>query len=410
MTQPDSAAPHQALATESAASPWSSDAKPADSSPAPTGSSIDSFPAPTIDSSPAPSIDSSRPWTAELPGIPLPPPLGWRPATAAAYPLPPTAPVPPAPPGRPKPPRALLLAGVGCLLAALLFGMLTVFQYHSAHSAQAAVRRYFHALATGDAAAALGAAAQPPRGVYLTESVLRQQLRVAAISDISVRGAHLVGNSGTVAVRYRLRFASGAEQVTDSVPVRRHGSSWRLDRVAAATELTVASAGTDRLMLAGGKLPDRPVLLFPGALPLGTDNPAVQVDSRPVLRLEADQQPTEVTASLTDSAKERVRHSVEQSLAGCLRPTTARPNCPAAGDTRPVPGTLHGTALPSQPPLVISLGLNGEVDVAGVVTVHGSWQDWDYNNQRVQHSGDTKLNLFARASIADLDTIYWGEP
>ena len=344
------------------------------------------------------------------PGVPLPP--AWTPANdaAAPLPLPPNAPVPPALPGRPKPRRALLRAAAGCLLAALLFGVLTVFQYRSEHSAQAAVRRYFHALATGDAAAALGAAAQPTRGAYLTDSVLRQQLRVAAITDVSVQGAHLTGDSGTVAVRYRLRFASGAEQVTDSVPVRRHGSSWRLDRVAAATEVTVASAGTDRLTLAGGKLPDQPVLLFPGALPLSTDNPAVQVDGHPMLRLEADQQPTEVTASLTDSAKERVRNAVEQSLAGCLRPATARADCPAAGDIRPVPGTLHGSALPSRPPLVISLSLKGEVDVAGVVTVHGSWQDWDYNNQPVRHTGDTKLNLFARASVADLDTIYWSGP
>src|SRR4051794_40284303 len=69
-------------------------------------------------------------------GIPLPPPPGRLPATSAYLPLPVTAPVPPAPPGRPKAPRAILLAGVGCLLVALALGTLTVIQYRDSHSAQ----------------------------------------------------------------------------------------------------------------------------------------------------------------------------------------------------------------------------------------------------------------------------------
>jgi len=337
----------------------------------------------------------------------LPPRVGRLPASSAYLPLPAAAPVPPAPPRRPKAPRGILLAGVGCLLVALALGMLTVIQYRDSHSAQAAVRRYFTALAAGNAAAALGAAAQPPHGAYLTDSVLRQQLRIAKLTDLTVQESSLDGGSGTVLVRYRLRFATGTEQVTDSVPVLRRGSSWRLRTVAVATDVAITSSGTDRLTLAGGKLPSQPVLLFPGALPLATDNPAVQVDGRPMLRLSDDPHSAAVTVSLTAAAQARLRRSVDQALARCLAVATARPNCPPAGDNRSVPGSLHGTALPLSQPLVVSLSTGGEVDAVGAVTVRGSWLDWDFNNQPVRHTGDTQLALSARASVADLDTIYW---
>jgi hypothetical protein len=73
-----------------------------------------------------------------------------------------------------------------------------------------------------------------------------------------------------------------------------------------------------------------------------------------------------------------------------------------------VPGSLRGTALPQQEPLQINLALGGRLELSGSVTVRGSWQHWDFNNQAVRRTGDTRLELHASASAANLDTIYWG--
>jgi hypothetical protein len=304
----------------------------------------------------------------------------------------------------------LLLTGIGFLLLAVLSGLLAVGQYRYDQSAQTVVRRYFTALAAGDAAAALGYAAVPPSGSYLTAEVLRQQLQLAPLTDLVVQGSQLSGDRGTVSVRYRLRFAGGDQQLTDSVPVIRHGSSWRLDRVAVATEVAVTSSGEDRLTLAGGRLPSGPVLLFPGALPLGTDNPAVHVNGGPSIQLgPGARQTSQVSVSLTQAAQDELRRSLSTALAGCLAGNLA-PDCPAPRDSRPVPGSLRGTALPVSEPLRIGLGLDGVIQLDGTVTVHGSWQVWDFNNQPVRRTGNTDLEVRASASIADLHTVYWSAP
>ena len=359
---------------------------------------------------PQPNQAVLRPDQAALPvAAPAPPPPD-RVADGHAHylPLPPHAPLPPPVPGRSKSRRWLLVAGVGCLLAAVLFGALTAAQYRRDQSPQTAVRRYFAALAAGHAAVALGLAANPPRGSYLTDAVLRQQLQLAPLADLTVQNTALSGGQGVVSVRYLLRFAGGDQQVTDSVPVVRRGSSWRLARVATEAQVSITSTGADRLTLAGGRLPTGSVLLFPGALPLGTDNRAVQVDGRPSIQLgPADRQTSEVGVSLTDAAKSSLQASLDHALASCLTDSSAEPDCPVAGDSRPVPGSLRGTVLPTDRPLQINLGMNGRVELAGTVTVRGSWQDWDFNNQPVRHTGDTDVDLHASASVADLRTIYW---
>ena len=102
-----------------------------------------------------------------------------------------------------------------------------------------------------------------------------------------------------------------------------------------------------------------------------------------------------------------MQRSLSTALARCLTGNAKQLGCPQAGDSRPVPGSLRGTALPLRQPLEMYLGVGGAVHLSGTVTVHGSWQDWDFNNQPVRHTGDTDVAVEATASVADLKTVYW---
>jgi len=305
--------------------------------------------------------------------------------------------------------RGLVVLAAGCLVAALALGVLAVARYRSEHSPQTLVRRYFAALAGGDAAAALGLAAEPPRGPYLTDVVLRQQLRVARPYGLRIDGTALHGDTGTVRVRYRLAFADGARTVADTVPVVRHGSSWRLARVATAVTVAVPVAGADRLTFVGGPLPRAAVVVFPGALPLGTDSAAVGVGADPVARLAGDRQSVAVEPVVTAAAERTLHRALDRALARCLA-GPSEPSCPVGGDTRPVPGSLRGTVLPGSWPATVELRDGGRVTLTGRVVVRGHWQDWNFDNQPVAASGDTTVELRALASVADPGTVVWTGP
>ena len=353
-------------------------------------------------------MESERPNAAWAPPSP-----GWPSPAAGGLALPVDAPQPP-PVRRARRRRGPLLVGALLFLVlAVLLGALTVDQYRVDRQPGAVVSRYFAALSAGDAPAALALAVAVPPSPYLTSTVLRQQLAIARITDVVVGSTVRHGNSATSQVSYRLAFGSTSTPVSDAVDLVRSNSSWRLTRAATDIHLSAIGGGTNRLTFAGRPLPTGVVRVFPGALPIGTDYPAVQPAGHPMIRLIDEDQDTRLDAVLADDAKRLLDGSLARALAGCLTGASKDPHCPQPAVSRPVPDSLRasmdqvrsGTAS-----ITLSASADGQIVLIERVTVQGSWRVWDFNNQQVSRTGRTELAVQAKASVADLTTIYWDPP
>ncbi|MGI8667219.1 MAG: hypothetical protein ACR2N4_14535 [Jatrophihabitans sp.] len=351
--------------------------------------------------------------STERPEVGWTPPAPGRPAVPAPVALPDWAPVPPPTTGRRRGSGRLLAAALLCAALAVACGVVAVQRFRSDHSPQVVVARYFAALARGDAPAALALAADAPRGDYLTSDVLRQQLAVASIGELSIHSVQLAGATASVSVSYQLRFSAVTKQIDDVVNLARPGSSWRLSRVASSVSLSSASAGANRLSFAGRPLPSGQVLLFPGAMPVTSDTAAVQPDGQPSLRLADDGQVSALTTSITDPAKKALNRALTSALAGCLAGSSKDPFCPVPDDGRAVPGSLRGTEVDAGSAVtstVLSSSAAGRIELIARVSVRGSWKVWDFNNQVVSKSGDAEVTLHALASVGDLGAVYWMAP
>lgn len=356
-----------------------------------------------------------------VPGSPPPaPPPAWPVRQLHPLPLPEHAPTPPAAPRRARRGRWLALAALLSAVLAVGLGLTAVNRHAARSSPEAVARSYFQALADGDAPAALAYAAAPPRGPWLTSVVLRQQLQIAPVAEISVLRASRVGATATVEVRYRLLFGSGPRSVADTVRLVRRGSSWWLSRVTSTVRVTASLPGADRLRLAGRKLPAAAVTLFPGALPLAADPPTLQVFEDgstsgdvdpPILRLADPPLLAKVRVSMSPALRAQVERAVDRLLADCLKPGSKDPLCPAPGSDRPVPGSLRGSA----PPIAavdprIALGQSGSggvINVHAEVPVQGSWKVWDFENQVVQRRGKVTVVLSARIALDRPAQAFW---
>lgn len=337
------------------------------------------------------------------------PPPPRRPVAAQPVQWHPDAPVPPPPRSRLVRRKRLLLASVLCSVVALVLGALTVSRFQDAHSPRRVVAQYFTALRSGNAADALALAATVPKGEYLTEVVLKQQLAIAPLTDLVIDRPQVHGRSATVPVSYRLGFSSGTKQVTDTVQLVAHGSSWRLSKVAVSIHLSTAGSGSERLTFAGRALPAKPVLVFPGAAPVATDNAAIEEVGQPIASLVDDGADVGLAAEITDTAAARLDKSLSAMLSDCLNGVSKDPNCPVPDEARPIPGTLRGVESAGSKPAKAELATSGDgkINLSADVTIEGSWQDWDFNNQTVGKTGKAQVELHAVASVSDLNTVYW---
>ena len=149
-------------------------------------------------------------------------------------------------------------------------------------------------------------------------------------------------------------------------------------------------------------------LAFPGALPLATDNPAVQPTGQPLIRLVDDGKHADVSVAITAAAERSLTQALTRALAGCLSGTSKDPNCPQPDVSRPIPGSLRGNQASAEHHRTSILSTSdGQIELTDRVTVNGSWQVWDFNNQSIKRSGQAKLSVRAAASITDLGSIYW---
>jgi hypothetical protein len=258
------------------------------------------------------------------------------------------------------------------------------------------VRDYFAALARGDAAQALAYGPIPagPRRL-LTSTILREQLRIASVRDVSVESTDRQGDRATVTVQYSMAFADGAVATTVHVPLHYRDEQWSLDRSAVPATI-VPSTAQDRLTILGDSVPARRVLLFPGALPIAPDTPYLELV--PALDYVSFDSPStvEVPVRVSDAGERAVRAAVRTALDRCLA-GSADLTCPLPTD-RYVPGTVRGT---------LNGAIGGLVDLdqhdpAGVLTyagtpsITGSWQRLDFHNMpRHEHA---QVALDVRAS------------
>jgi hypothetical protein len=291
---------------------------------------------------------------------------------------------------------------------------------HAARSSPESVARdYFQALADGNAPAALAFADAPPQGRFLTSVVLRQQLQVARLADISVLRSTRSGATATVEVRYRLLFGSGARSVSDTARLVRRGSVWRMGRVAGAVTVSAGSPIGSRVRLAGRKLSAAAVTLFPGALPLAADPPVLQVlarasaggaGDRPTIRLADTHLVVQALMSLSPQLREQAERATQALLARCLAPASKDPLCPVPNSGRPVPGSLHGSApaiAGFSPRIELEPAASGVIDIRSVVPVQGSWMAWDFENQAVRRRGPATVVLDARVFVDRPTQAFW---
>jgi len=325
----------------------------------------------------------------------------------------PYVPLPVVSPPKPKAKRRPFLASLGvlALIGAGGTGAKAFQIYSSSHSPARAVERYFEAVASGDAVAALGFASKIPSGNYLTNEVLEQQLAIAKVTDVNVHTVRATASSADVEVSYNLRFKSSGQSERDRVRLVKSNDRWLIVNPAATVRAVAVGAGSDRLMFAGRPMKEVATSMFPGALPVTTDNPNVIVDDEPLVTLSSSGKLVQVTVSLGESAKQTFAAAVDEGLAACLNGTTPDPRCPVPDVKRPVPGSLRGATTTKFASGDGAVGLDPEgkglLEMAGTATVTGTWKTWNFNNQIVAGKGKTDVSVHARAAIDNPGTIYW---
>jgi hypothetical protein len=284
--------------------------------------------------------------------------------------------------------------------------------WSTSRSPATVVRSYYQALADGDAPTALAFADAPANAEYLTSDVLRQQLNVAKLTDVSVSSTSMSGSSATVDVRYRLRFADKAQDVTDHDRLVKHGSTWRLRQVSTKVFLPKVRLGGDRVLFAGRPLTSAAFELFPGALPVTTDSPAVRIAGHPSVLLRSPSDTVQLNVEVSDERKKQAATALDTALARCLDATSSDVLCPLPPDvTRAVPGSLHGTVTKKLTDgdvvVTLSSGGKGVLDINADLAVDASWKAWDFNNLAVPAKGTVTLHLQATAALDDPATTYW---
>ena len=299
------------------------------------------------------------------------------------------------------------MAVLAALAALVGGGIVAMTTYLGARSPDTVAVAYFRALAQGNAtgALALGELPSGPR-TYLTGDVLRAAQRIAKISDIRVLSVDQRGSSAKVAVQYELAYPGNPATVTDAVAMTRHGRSWRLSTVAAATMLAPES-GAARLAIDGATVPTTRVLFFPGALPVSVDTSNLDIGQQ-VVHLSGSV-PTELRPEVSATGRRAVADAVAAGLRACLG-SQGTATCPTPADPRAVPGSVRGTLtgnLVDDLTVAVDAGPDGLLEVTGSVEVRGSYQQLDFNNLPTAKAGIVSLSIRAHCYATTPAKLVW---
>ena len=303
--------------------------------------------------------------------------------------------------------RGMFWIAVLAALAAVASGVvITATAYINESQPQTAAVDYFQALGRGDAPGALALGDIPPGPrTYLTSQVLDAARSIAKISDVRVLSVARLGHQAQVTLQYQL----GTQQVTDTVSLVRHGRGWRLTRTAVPVQLHVAIAA-DRMSIAGARVPNGPVLLFPGALPVAFDTSNLQLDSASqIVHLTGGTLPP-IQPQLSAAGQKRVSDAVRAVVQACLS-GRASGYCPPPADQTVVPRSVRGRItgnLDKELPITFAPGPAGVLVISGEVAVNGSFRQLDFNNQSVLKTGNVALQIQAQCNATNPAKMVWG--
>lgn len=293
---------------------------------------------------------------------------------------------------------------VAVAVAAILFvggAVFAVVDYESEAGPAHVVASYFHAVADGDAEAALGYGDVPAGDrSYLTADVLRAQLANGSIHAIQTSRAA----GGRVDVSYQL----GGRTIDDVVGVVKRDGRWRLAASAVRTSVSLADA-EQRAEFAGAAVPTDQPLLFPGALPIRFDTPSLELAPGAVVAFSGSTT-TSLPVAVSAAGQNAVEAATKAALTACVASATPAALCPVpvATGIRAVPASLHGTIV-GTPTIraTVAPEATGKLSISGSMTVDGTYQTLDYQNQPSVKTGSVTVTFTAWDYATDPTKIVW---
>lgn len=246
------------------------------------------------------------------------------------------------PPPRKRNTKLLII--VGAVVLALIIGGVVggVVLYRNAQEAAAAkppaaVRGFLEAVAAGNAAAAIGFAANPPADKSLiTDAVLKESASRAPLTAISVPVGKTPPSGDTTTVD--ATFKLGEETVTQQFPLTKVGDDWKLANPYATVSLSEVKLDNLPMLINGVKTTGDSAVLLPGSYKLTTGLKAIGYGEDEFVVKSATGQPTMPTtaATLTEAGTKTFISAAKAALKNCLAKREVAPNgCPNFVTTGP---------------------------------------------------------------------------
>jgi len=235
--------------------------------------------------------------------------------------------MPPAPPPKKKSSAGVIIAIVAGVVVLALIALVVVVVFVVNNKPDDMVKKYFAALADGNATEALSyAKTQPTDTTLLTDEVLRKSNELGTISDVKITSS----SSSLVVVSMRI----GSTTKSATYKVSKGSDGWQLD--VAAWAVPIVTSSTVPLVVNGVKAPSiKNAYVFPGTYELttGTKNLAWK-ESKQVFTGGTLQVPTSASVVVTDDGKKAAKAAISSLFSECTAVKSFNPkrsnggNCP----------------------------------------------------------------------------------
>lgn len=192
------------------------------------------------------------------------------------------------------------------------------------------VRRYLHALASGDAEAALAQGPPSVSGPFLTDSVLRQQQRMEPITATRIGATTTNGDHARVHASYRF----GSRRIDGTFALTRQDGAWRLDATTVTIDVSTLSGIPAPTVFGRPVGGDSSIQVFPGPVRWGSGNRYFAVKQGDAGRFagwpgDPKASYTELSADLNQAGKQAVWEAARRYVLACAASRRLAPqHCP----------------------------------------------------------------------------------